>query len=120
MDPLGFALENFNAIGEWRTQDGKLPVDNTGALPDGRTVQGPDGLKAVLATDHAAFTRCVTEKLLTYALGRGLEPYDQRAVRAIASNVAAGDYRFSRLVLEIVQSAPFQMRSGDSERPVVS
>lgn len=113
MDPLGFALENFDGIGQWRTQDGKLPVDNLGSLPDGRTVQGPDGLKAVLNNDRGAFTRCVTEKLLTYALGRGLEPYDQPAVRTIASRAAAGDYRFSRLVLAIASSPPFQMRRGD-------
>jgi Protein of unknown function (DUF1588)/Protein of unknown function (DUF1585)/Protein of unknown function (DUF1592) len=113
MDPLGFALENFDAIGRWRTQDGSVPVDSAGSLPDGRTVAGPDGLKAVLNHDRDAFTRCVTAKLLTYALGRGLEPYDQRAVRTIAEHVAADDYRFSRLVLEIVSSLPFQMRRGD-------
>jgi hypothetical protein len=113
MDPLGFALENFDAIGRWRTEDGKLPVDSAGSLPDGRAVQGPDGLKAVLKNDRDAFTRCVTGKLLTYALGRGLEPYDQPAVRTIAERVAADDYRFSRLALEIANSLPFQMRRGD-------
>jgi hypothetical protein len=113
MDPLGFALENFDAIGQWRTQDGKLPVDAAGSLPDGRPVQGPDGLKAILKSDRDAFTRCVTEKLLTYALGRGLEPADQRAVRAIARAVAADDYRFSALVYGIVTSPPFQMQGSD-------
>jgi mono/diheme cytochrome c family protein len=113
MDPLGFALENFDAIGQWRTEDGKLPIDSAGSLPDGRAVQGPDGLKAVLKRDRDAFTRCVTGKLLTYALGRGLEPYDQPAVRTIADRVAAGDYRFSRLVFEIASSLPFQMRRGE-------
>jgi hypothetical protein len=117
MDPLGFALENYNAIGQWRAQDGKFPVDNVGSLPDGRKVQGPTGLEAVLKSDRDAFTRCLTEKLLTYALGRGLEPDDQPAVRAIARRVAEDDYRFSALVLEIINSPPFQMRSSDTKRP---
>jgi hypothetical protein len=116
MDTLGFALENFDAIGQWRTQDGKFPVDNTGSLPNGQTVQGPDGLKAVLKSDRDAFTRCLAEKLLTYGLGRGLEPSDQPVVRTIAQKVAADDYRFSRLVLEIVNSPPFQMRSAAMRR----
>jgi hypothetical protein len=115
MDPLGFALENYDAIGQWRTQDGSFPIDNSGALPDGRKVQGPNGLKAVLKCDQDAFTRCLTGKLLTYALGRGLEPSDQPAVHTITRHVAEDDYRCSRLVLEIVSSPLFQMRSGESE-----
>ena len=113
MDPLGFGLENFDAIGAWRTEDGKFPIDASGALPDGRKFNGPAELKAILREDRDAFARAVTEKLLTYALGRGLERYDRRTVKAIARRVAEGDYRFSALVMEIAQSLPFQMRRGD-------
>jgi hypothetical protein len=110
MDPLGFGLENFDAIGAWRTQDGKFPIDSTGTLPDGRSFQGPAELKTIVKADRDAFTQCMTEKLMTYALGRGLERYDKATVRKIAKNVAARDYRFSSLVLEIVNSLPFQKR----------
>ncbi|PYQ46467.1 MAG: hypothetical protein DMF77_00755 [Acidobacteria bacterium] len=113
MDPLGFGLENFDAVGAWRTEDGKFPVDATGALPDGRKFSGPEELRAILRQDKDAFTRALTEKLLTYALGRGLERYDRRTIKAIAQRVAERDYRFSVLVMEIVQSLPFQMRKGD-------
>ncbi len=113
MDPLGFGLENFNAIGAWRTMDGKFPIDSSGVLPDGRKFQGPQELKAILKADRDGFTEGLTEKLLTYALGRGLEPYDKPAVKEIAGRVAADDYRFSSLVLEIVKSLPFQMRRGN-------
>ena len=110
MDPLGFGLEKFNAIGAWRTMDGKFPVDDSGVLPDGRTFNGPAQLRALLLADRDAFARCLTEKLLTYALGRGLERYDKLAVRQIAANVAAKDYKFSALVWEIANSLPFQRR----------
>jgi hypothetical protein len=116
MDPLGFGLENFDAIGAWRTEDGKYPVDAKGALPDGRAFDGPDEIKAILKGDRKEFAACVTEKLLTYALGRGLERYDRRTVREIVDRVAAREYRFSALVLEIVNSMPFQMRRGDKAR----
>jgi hypothetical protein len=112
MDPLGFGLENFDAVGAWRTEDGKLPVDATGTLPDGRTFTGPAELKTILAAEREAFAKAVTSKLLTYALGRGLEPYDQRTVRTIARRLPEQDYRFSSLVLEIVNSTPFRMRKG--------
>jgi mono/diheme cytochrome c family protein len=113
MDPLGFGLENYDAIGAWRTDDGKFKVDATGALPDGRSFQTPADLKAILKGDKDAFAECVSEKLLTYALGRGLERYDKRTVKAITGRLAAADYRFSALVLEIVNSLPFQMRRGE-------
>jgi hypothetical protein len=113
MDTLGFGLENFNAIGAWRTQDGKFPVDASGTLPDGRSFTGPRGLKEILKSDSRAFAEGLTEKLLTYALGRGLERYDQPTVKKIAGQVAANNYRFSGLVLEIAKSLPFQMRRGD-------
>lgn len=114
MDPLGFGLENFNAIGQWRVQDGKFPVDSSGTLPDGRSFNGPQALKDILKGDRDAFTRGLTEKLLTYALGRGPERYDRPVIKKIATRVAANDYRFSSLALEIVDSLPFQYRRGVS------
>ena len=113
MDPLGFGLENFDAVGAWRASDGKFAIDASGALPDGRSFQGPDGLKTILKADRDAFAQCMTTKLLTYALGRGLERYDKATVKEITHRIAADDYRFSNLVLEIVNSRPFQMRRGD-------
>jgi len=113
MDPLGFAFENFNAIGRWRTEDGKFPVDPSGALPDGRAFQGPGELKALLHNNPQAFTECIAEKLLTYALGRGLEGYDRPVVKQIAEQTAKQNYRFTALVMEIVNSLPFQNRRGD-------
>jgi len=113
MDPLGFGLENYDAIGAWRTTDAKFPVDASGVLPDGRSFQGPDDLKVILRADHGAFAECITEKLLTYALGRGLERYDKRTVKAITGRLAERDYRFSALVVEIVSSLPFQMRRAE-------
>ena len=110
MDPLGFGLENFNAIGAWRTADGKLPLDVSGSLPDGRSFQTPAQLKALLKGDREAFVRGLTEKLLMYALGRGLERYDRPAVMGITANLASQDYRFPQLILGIVNSLPFQMR----------
>ena len=112
MDPLGFGLENFDAVGAWRTQDGDLPVDASGVLPDGRAFSGPAELRDILSREREAFARAIASKLLTYALGRGLEPYDQRTVRAIARRLPSHDYRFSGLVLEIVNSTPFQLRRG--------
>jgi hypothetical protein len=112
LDPLGFALENYDAIGAWREKDGKLPIDASASLPDGRSFRGAAELKEILKADRDAFARCVSEKLLTSALGRGLERYDQPAVRRIAAGTAAGGYRFSSLVMEIVNSLPFRMRKG--------
>jgi hypothetical protein len=113
MDPLGFGLENFNAVGGWRTADGKFPVDSSGTLPDGRTFKGPRELEAIMMAEPDAFAQCLTKKLLTYGLGRGLEPYDDAAVKKIVSAVAASNYRFSSVVLGIVESQPFQMRTGE-------
>ncbi|HEX7085584.1 MAG TPA: DUF1592 domain-containing protein [Vicinamibacterales bacterium] len=112
MDPLGFGLENFDPIGRWRERDGEFPIDATGNLPDGRTFQGPAGLREILSTEEEAFAKALTSKLLTYALGRGLEPYDRRTVRMIARRLPHHEYRFSGLVLEIVNSVPFRMRRG--------
>jgi hypothetical protein len=110
MDPLGFGLENFDAVGAWRTMDGKFPIDATGTLPNGRTFQGPEELRTILASDKDVFARALTSKLLTYALGRGLERYDGKTVKLIAGRLPAQQYRFSALVMEIVRSLPFQSR----------
>ena len=110
MDPLGFGLENFDAVGGWRTKDGDFPIDASGVLPSGKSFQGPAELKTLLNEDRAAFVRGMTEKLLTYSLGRGLERYDKPVLAAIASKLPSRNYQFSALVLEIVNSLPFQMR----------
>lgn len=109
MDPIGFGLENFNAIGEWRDKDGKFPIDASGVLPDGRKFNGPVELEKILRGNADAFADCMTEKMLTYALGRGIERYDRPAVKQITARMAANDYRFSSLVMGIVESMPFQM-----------
>ncbi len=114
MDPLGFGLENYDPVGQWRTHDGKFPIETAGILPNGRSFESPKELKEILKSDGEAFAGCLSEKMLTYALGRGLEEYDEAAVKSIAKAVAENDYRFSTLVLEIVRSLPFQMRRGDA------
>jgi hypothetical protein len=110
MDPLGFALENFDPLGQWRTRDEGLPVDATGTLPDGTAFEGVAGLRAALLKRPDVFVTTLAEKLLTYALGRGLESYDAPAIRQIVRSAGQDDYRFSRLILGIVTSAPFEMR----------
>jgi len=115
MDPLGFALENFDAVGAWRDKDGKWPIDTSAKTPDGRAFEGPEGLRAVLRDKEDAFAACVADKLLTFALGRGLERYDRRTVKAIARTIAREDYRFSALVTEIVRSLPFQRRREETK-----
>ncbi len=107
IDPIGFALENFDAIGRWRELDGGGPIDATGELWDGTVLEGPDGLRAALVARSDAFAELFVEKLLTYALGRAVEYYDMPAVRSITRSAKAGDYRLSSLVLGIVSSAPF-------------
>ena len=120
MDPVGFGFENFDAIGQWRTKDGKFAIDPSGTLPDGRSFKGAEDLRALLAKDAPKFAECVTDKLLTYALGRGLERYDRRTVKDIASRIAKDDYRFSSLVLEIVNSLPFQMAHTGSKEDMIN
>ena len=115
MDPLGFALENFDAVGAWRTRDAGLPVDASAVLADGTTsFDGPAGLRRVLLDRSEQFVETVAEKLLTYALGRGIEHYDRPVVRAIAGAAAEDDYRWSSLILGIVESTPFRMRRSES------
>jgi hypothetical protein len=116
IDPAGLALENFDATGAWRTRDGGTrgtPVDPTGQLLDGTTVNGVVALRQALMKEPDTFVRTMTEKLMTYALGRGLEYYDMPTVRAIARGAAKNDYRFSSLILGIVESAAFQMRAAE-------
>jgi len=113
MDPLGFGLENYNAIGKWRTMDGKFPVDASGTLPNGKTFGTPGEMRELLKSKLPEFARCVTEKMLTYSLGRGLEPYDRRTVDEITRNWAQGNYPFQQLIFEVVHSLPFQSRRGE-------
>ena len=111
MDPLGFAMENFNGIGQWRTTEGadETPIDSSGTLPDGTKLQGPADLRKLLMSQPGQFSLAVIERLLTYAMGRGSEYYDQPAIRKI-SREAAPDYRWSSLILGVIKSEPFQMR----------
>jgi len=121
MDPLGLSLENFDAIGRWRTNDAGHAIDASGVLLDGTKVDGPLELRQALMAQKTQFVKTVTDKLLTYALGRGLEYYDAPTVRAIDRTAAADDYRWSSIILEIVKSAPFQMRiAGQGPRAVIS
>ena len=111
MDPLGFALENFDAIGGWRTTNtANTPLDVSGELPDGTKFEGPAELREILLSHREQFVETFTEKLLTYALGRAIESYDKPAVRKIMRDTAASDYRWSSIVLGIVKSLPFQRR----------
>ncbi|HJT32660.1 MAG TPA: DUF1592 domain-containing protein [Pirellulales bacterium] len=110
MDPLGFGLENFDAVGAWRDRDGAFFVDASGELTDGSKFKGPKELKAILRAKKDDFARCFTEKMLTYALGRGLEPYDKCAVDDIVAALAKDGYKFSMLIQQIVASDPFQKR----------
>ena len=115
MDPLGFALENFDAIGQWRTRgESNATIDASGELPDGTRFEGPAGLRSALLRSPEQFVATVTDKLLMYALGRGIEYFDAPTVRAIVRDAATDDYRFSSLVLGIVNSPPFQMRKSES------
>ena len=113
MDPLGFGLENYDAIGRWRTAEGNVPVDAAGTLPNGRTFSSPAEMRAALASQLPEFSRTVTEKMLTYALGRGLRSYDGQAVEAIHRALSDDGRRFRTLIREIVRSLPFQSRRGE-------
>jgi hypothetical protein len=111
MDPIGFALENFDGVGKWRDEDAGNKIDASGKLPDGTEFQGPAGLRQLLLTKYKDdFVRTATEKLLTYALGRGIEYTDYPTVRAIDREAAQDNYRISALILAVVNSTPFQMR----------
>lgn len=113
MDPIGFALENYDAIGQWRNQEEGKAIDATGTLPSGAAFAGGAGLKQALIRDPRPFLTTMTGKLLTYAVGRGVEYYDAPAIRKIVRDVRTQDYRFSALILGVVNSAPFQMRRSE-------
>lgn len=115
MDPIGFALENYNAIGAFRWKDGELSIDTTAELPDGTILRGVADLKQIVKDRKQQFLRCLTEKMLTYALGRGLEYYDRSTVDRIVAQLEVGGYRSSVMVTEIVKSDPFRLRRGTKD-----
>jgi hypothetical protein len=117
MDPLGFALENFDAIGRWRSRaEGGQDIDASGALPDGTKFDGPSELRALLVKNPEQFVTVVTEKLLIYALGRGIEYYDASTVRSIVRGASRSQYSVADLIVGLVNSTPFQMRSQPAPR----
>jgi hypothetical protein len=117
MDALGFGLENFDAVGRWREKDGNDPIDASGVLPGGEKFQGPRELAGVLAQRKQEFARCFTEKMMVYALGRGLAPYDRCAIDKIVKAAEEDEYRLSTVVTQIVLSDPFRKRRGDGGKP---
>jgi hypothetical protein len=114
MDVLGFGLENYNAIGRWRAVDGKFPIDSGGTLPGGKTFTSPAGMKTLLLDNMPEIARCVTEKMMIYALGRGLQPFDRPVMNQIDADWKAKDYPFQTLIYEVVHSLPFQERRGEA------
>jgi hypothetical protein len=110
MDPIGFSLENFDAIGRWRTVEEGQPVDCSGGLPDGSKFSGVSGLEEGLRKRPELFVGALSEKLMTFALGRGVESYDAPAIRKIVHDAQAKDFRFSSIIIGIVNSTPFTMR----------
>jgi hypothetical protein len=109
-DPVGFALENYDAVGRWRTLDGEAPVDASGGLPDGSEFEGIEGIEDAILARPEIFAGVVAEKLMTYGLGRGVESYDAPAVREVVLEAKADDFRLSALIIGITKSVPFQMR----------
>jgi uncharacterized protein DUF1588/uncharacterized protein DUF1592/uncharacterized protein DUF1585 len=128
MDPIGFALENYDAVGRWRTVDANAPIDASGTLFDGTSMRGVAGLQAAILRNPDLFVTTLAEKLLTFATGRGVQYYDGPALRKIVREAGAEDYRFASLVMGIVNSTPFKMRSAaargegapQAERRIVS
>jgi hypothetical protein len=110
MDPIGFGLENFDAVGGWRDREGDMVVDASGTLPNGQTFRGPNELLTILAEKPTDFTRCFTQKLLNYALGRSLRPADRSSVDRIVRHAARNNYKLSSLVIALVRSDPFLKR----------
>jgi hypothetical protein len=110
MDPIGFGLENFDAAGGWRTKEGRFDVDSSGTLPDGRSFEGVSGLQSILKTQSGLFMRNLTVKMLTFALGRGLESSDRMAIDRISQTLSEKGNKLSVLATAIVESEPFQMR----------
>jgi mono/diheme cytochrome c family protein len=120
MDPLGFALENYDAIGKWRTTDGGFPIDSSGVLPGGRKFSTPAEMRQILGERLPDLTKTLTEKLMIYSLGRGLQRYDRPVVNDITRRVAASGYGFQTLVREVVRSLPFQSRRAEAVTTVVA
>jgi hypothetical protein len=114
MDPIGFSLEHYDLTGRWRDADAGVPVNASGVLADGTRLDGPASLRRALLDRRGAFVTTAAEKLLTYALGRKLEPFDMPAARSIVRRAAERDYRFSELVVGIVESVPFRMKRAES------
>ncbi|MEO5922324.1 MAG: DUF1592 domain-containing protein [Bryobacteraceae bacterium] len=114
MDPLGFGLENYDAIGRWRTKDGNFPVDSSGVLPNGKTFATPGEMRAVLNSQMPEFSRALIERMFTYALGRGVKGFDEPTLEKVQSTVAADGYRFQAIIKEIVHSLPFTARRGEA------
>jgi hypothetical protein len=112
MDPIGFALEEFDAVGRWRDDDAGAPIETASELPDGTVVDGPEGVRALLTTRPELFVSALTEKLMMYALGRNVQYYDAPAVLAVVNDAADRNYEFSAIVEGVVSSVPFQMRAG--------
>jgi len=110
MDPIGFAMENFDAVGRWREHDAGRAIDASGAFPNGVTFEGTAGLKKVLLAERRQFVNTVASKLLMYALGRNLQYYDEPTVRGIVQQSAAGNYTMASLVMGVVKSPQFGMR----------
>ncbi|MBM3996253.1 MAG: DUF1585 domain-containing protein [Planctomycetes bacterium] len=115
IDPLGFAFENYDAVGVFRKSENNKAIDASGTLPDGRKINGLGDLKKSLLAEKEKLVRHVAEKMLTYALGRGVEYYDKRAVDRIVSEAAKDDFKMSRMVIAIVQSDPFRLRRGKDQ-----
>jgi hypothetical protein len=113
MDVVGFGLENYNAIGKWRTMDGKFPVDVAGTMPGGKSFETAAEMRAVLMDSLPQVSRCLTEKVMTYALGRGMQPYDNSTLNQINKDLAADGYQFQTLIFDVVRSLPFQSRRGE-------
>jgi len=120
MDPLGFALENFDATGKWRTTDAGTPIDSTGVLPNGTKFEGPTGLRDALLARKEQFVQAMTQKLLAYALGRQIEAYDMPSVRKIVHDARADDYRWQSIIEGIVNSRPFLMRTAEPAQTSVA
>jgi hypothetical protein len=113
-DPVGFALENYDAVGRWRVMEGGVPIDASGTLFNGTEFRGVAGLQKAILDQPELFVTTLTEKMLTFAIGRGVGYYDAPAVRKIVRDASAQDYRFSSIVVGLVNSMPFRMRKASS------
>jgi hypothetical protein len=117
MDPIGFAMDNFDPIGRWRDRDAGGPIDASGVFPDGERFDGMAGLKSILLSRPDEFVSTVTEKLFMYGLGRNVQYFDRPAIRAVVRDAARSNYTFASLVLGVVKSDAFQMRETGASQP---